>query len=272
MLGKLLVAGASGLLSLTLLGMVPATSQERDEPPPPKKKDHEKKDREKKEREKKEHGKKGEAARKKGEPGPEGDLARAYRLLRRLRVEGQASGHSEARIREWTDRAVTYYRDGLRALREGNPQLAHEYGAIAHDLARAVDHARNAALFDRADDDLPAPPDAGPGREGHGGEARKELTKAYDRLREGDRGSDAGPKARSYREIAGELYQAARRDYEAGRTERAAELARAAEAMSHVAEHLGHAADVRETPSPDRAGPKGKADREGQILPPPPEP
>jgi hypothetical protein len=261
MLLKLLGAGASGLLSLTLLGMIPASSQERDEPPPPKKKELFGK-------RKGEAGKKGEFAKKKGEPGPEGDLNRAYNLLRRLRAEGQASGRTEARIREWTDRAVDYYRNGLRALRDGNQRLAHEYGAIAHDLARAVEHARNAALYDRPDDDLPPPPATA--YEGRGGEARKELTKAYQRLRTEDVGSDAGPKAQSYRDTASELYRAARRDYDAGRTERAAELARAAEAMAHVAEHLGHAADVRETLPPKPEGRKG--DREGQILPPPPEP
>ena len=258
MLLKWLGAGASGLLSLALVGVIPASSQERDEPPPPKKKEFFGK-------KKGEPGKK-EAAKKKGEEGPEHDLNRAYNLLRRLRADSQGAGRSEARIREWTDRAVEYYRNGLRAHRDGNRQLAHEYAAIAHDLARAVEHARNAALYDRPDDDLPPPPDAG--REGRGGEARKELTKAYERLREEDPGSDAGPKAEPYRNAAGELYRAARRDFEAGRTERAAELARAAEAMSHVAEHLGHAADVRETTPPRRK----YADRDGQILPPPPEP
>jgi hypothetical protein len=267
MLLKLLGVGASGLLCLTLLGMMPASSQEPQEPPPPpKKKDLFKK--------KGEAGKKGEVARKKGEEGPEGDLDRAYNLLRRLRADGQVAGHPEARIREWTDRAVDYYRNGLRALRDENPQLAHEYAAIAHDLARAIEHARNAALYDRPDDDLPPPPD--PGREGRSGEARKELTRAYLRLREGDQGSDAGPKAQSYREAAGELYRGARRDFEAGRTERAAELARAAEAMSHVAEHLGHAADVRTAPPPNSEAKGGLLDRDaqrkGQILPPPPEP
>ena len=261
MLLKWLGAGASGLLSLTLLNVLPASSQDRDEPPPKKKEHFGKR--------KGEPGKKGEEAKKKGEPGPEGDLSRAYNLLRRLRAEGQGPGRTEARIREWTDKAVDYYRDGLRALRDGNRQLAHEYGAIAHDLARAVEHARNAAIFDRADDDLPPPP--GGGREGRGGEARKELTKAYERLREEDPGSDAGPKAEPYRKAAGELYRAARRDFEAGRSERAAELARAAEAMSHVAEHLGHAADVRETTPPPRRGEDRDADRKGQILPPPPE-
>ena len=211
MLLKLLGVGALGLLCLTLMGMMPASSQEPQEPPPPKKKELFSK-------KKGEAGKKGEAARKKGEEGPEGDLNRAYHLLRRLRADGQSAGNSEARIREWTDRAVDYYRNGLRALRDDNPQLAHEYGAIAHDLARAIEHARNAALYDRPDDDLPAPPQTR--REGRDGEARKDLAKAYERLREGDDGSDAGPKAKYYRDAASELYRAARRDFDAGRIER----------------------------------------------------
>ncbi len=88
MLWKLLSAGASGLLSLTLLGMIPASSQEPDEPPPPKKKELFGK-------RKGEPGKKGEFAKKKGEEGPERDLNRAYNLLRRLRAEGQAAGRSD---------------------------------------------------------------------------------------------------------------------------------------------------------------------------------
>ena len=265
MLLKLLGAGASGLLSLTLLGMMPASPQEPGEPTPPKKKELFGK-------RKGDPGKKGELAKRKGEEGPEGDLNRAYLLLRRLRAEGhQAGSRLDPRFREWTDRAVEYYRQGLKALRDDNPQLAHEYAAVAHDLARAIDHAHNAALYDRRDDDLPPPP--GLDRRGDGGEARKELTKAYERLRAGDPGSDAGPKAQPYRDAASELYRAARRDFEAGRTERAAELARAADAMSHVAEHLGHAADVREAPPPSRSRPRDpEADRKGQILPPPPEP
>ena len=95
-------------------------------------------------------------------------------------------------------------------------QLAHEYGAIAHDLARAVEHARNAAIL-RPARRRPARA-ARTGREGRGGEARRELTRAYERLREGEDGSDAGPKAKFYRDAAGELYRAARRDFEAGRT------------------------------------------------------
>jgi len=262
MLLKLLSMGASGLVGLALLGPL-ASPDGSDEPPsPPKKKG--------------DFFKNGEAEKK--EPGPEGDLHRAYNLLRRLRAEGQTGGRPEGRIRDWTERATRYYRDGVKALEERNPQLAHEYGAIAHDLARAIEHARNAALFDRPDEDLPrVPGKAGSGRDG---EARRQLTKAYERLKEGDDGSDAGPEAKFYRDAAVDLYRAARRDAEAGRTERAGELARAAEAMTHVAEHLGHAADDRTAP-PSTAEPKvpskaerkakckGKGERLDDILPPP---
>lgn len=262
MLLRLLGATASGLLCLTLMGMMPASSRETQEEPPGKKKEFRGK--------KGEPGKKKEEPRKKADEGPEGDLNRAYNLLHRLRAEGQSAGRTDPRLREWTDRAVEYYRNGLKALREDNAQLAHEYGAIAHDLARAVEHTRNASLFDRADDDLPAPPPTR--RRGRDGEARRDLTKAYERIRDGDDGGDAGPKASYYRDAARDLYRAARRDYEAGRMERSAELSRAAEAMTHVAEHLGHAADVRETP-PARPGREGtQADRDGRILPPPTEP
>ncbi len=263
MLLRVLGATGSGLLCLVLMGMIPASSREAQEPPAPKKKDFFGK--------KGEPGKKGQEAKKKGEEGPEGDLNRAYHLLHRLRANRQSAERTDPRVREWTDRAVDYYRNGLRALRDENPELAHEYASIAHDLARAVEHTHNASLYDRSDDDLPRPPDLG--RRGRDGEARKDLTKAYERIRDGDDGSDAGPKAGYYRDAARELYSAARRDYEAGRMERSAELSRAAEAMTHVAEHLGHAADFRDAPPPGKARPKDpQADREGRILPPPTEP
>ncbi len=89
MLLKLLGVGASALLSLTLLGMMPASSQEPGEPPPPPKK------KEFFAKRKGEARKKGELAKKKGEEGPEGDLNRAYNVLRRLRAEGQAAGRPE---------------------------------------------------------------------------------------------------------------------------------------------------------------------------------
>jgi hypothetical protein len=262
MLLKILGLGASGLLSLTLLGMMPSSPQGPDEPPPPKKKELK-------------HAKKKEEAEKKADEGPAGDLHRAYSLLRRLRSDGQASSRPEARIRDWTDRATKFYRAGVQALKDENPELAHEYGAISHELARAIEHARNATLNDQPDEDLPPPP--GKTGSGRDQEARRDLARAYERLREGDDGSDAGSEAKFFRDAANDLYRAARRDFDARRTDRAGELARAAEAMTHVVEHLGHAADVRIAPPPnvepkERRG-RRKADSKddrGEILPPPP--
>src|SRR5262249_9687169 len=100
MLFKFLTLSASGLLSLTLLGVVPAASQQSEEPPPPKKKGA---------------GliKKGEdEPRKGGEAGPEADLHRAYSLLRRLRADGQVTRGADPRIGEWTERATRYYSGG----------------------------------------------------------------------------------------------------------------------------------------------------------------
>src|SRR5262249_46649354 len=72
---------------------------------------------------------------KKGGPGDE--LRKAYDLLRRLRAENGA-GRAEERIRDWTDRAAGFYRDGLRAQSAGDVYAAREYGAAAHHLARAA--------------------------------------------------------------------------------------------------------------------------------------
>ncbi|HZW34865.1 MAG TPA: hypothetical protein VFF52_29350 [Isosphaeraceae bacterium] len=236
MLFKILTLGASGLLSLTLLGVLSAASQPPEEPPPPKKKglDFNKQG--------------GDTARRGAEAGPEADLHRAYNLLRRLRADAPATRSADPRIGEWTERAARYYREGIRALRDENPQLAHESAVIAHDLARAIEHTRNAALFDKPDAELPPPPE----KAGSGGaaEARRQLMAAYDQFREEDDGGDAGPEAKYFRDAAGELYRTALRDFESGRVERAGELARAAEAMRHIAAHLGHAADVRKAPPP----------------------
>jgi hypothetical protein len=240
MLFKFLTLGVSGLLSLTLLGVVPAASQQPEESSPRKK------------------GGAGFIPRgadepKKAEAGPEADLQRAYSLLRRLRADGQTTRSADPRIGEWTERATQYYRNGIRALQDENPQLAHEAAVIAHELARAIEHTRNAELFDRPDEALPPPPaKAGTGRDEA---ARRHLVRAYEQLREEDDGSDAGPEAKYYRDAASELYRTALRDFDVGRRERAGELGRAAEALSHVAEHLGHAADVRRAPAP-KAEPK----------------
>jgi hypothetical protein len=220
---------------------------------------------------------------KKGEPkkpgGPGGELRKAYDLLRRLRADDGTAGRPEERLRDWTDRAAALYRNGLKALNAGDPAVAREYGVAAHDLARAVDHARNAARFDRPDPDLPAPAD-GFGLDDMSDRARRDLARAYERidwLRSGP--ADAGREF--YANAARDLYSAARRDLEAGRDERGGELARAAEAMTHVPEHLARTDDAREPfrPGPergpfgDRPDPKAKRlaplDRHGADLPPP---
>jgi hypothetical protein len=250
-MNKILMLAFSALLSLGLAGVMPSPAPgSPDDPPPPHKK-------------KGEHDKKGEAA-KKGEPGPAGDLRRAYDLLRRIKANDGPSGRSDERLRDWTDRAAKLYRRGIQAHATGDPRLAHEYGAAAHDLARAVDHARNASGFDRPDADLPPPPE-GPGPQADGAQARRDLRHAYDRIRELD--DDTGAEAKFYLDAARDLYNAARRDVQADRNERGGELAKAAEALTHVPEHLAHLAG----PEPDGPRAKGgppeppdtKADRPG---------
>ena len=218
---KLLTLAISVLLSLGLAGIVPVPGA--DDPPAP----HKKKD----------DPKKGEPS-KKGEPGPAGDLRKAYDLLRRIKTDELPPGRSDERLRDWTDRAAKYYRKAVQAEATGDPRLTHEYGAAAHDLARAVDHARNASRFDRPDPDLPPPPE-GPVPEGDGAQARRDLKHAYDRIR--DLEDEDGLEAKYYFDAARDLYQAARRDIQGDRHERGGELAKAAEALTHVPEHLGHA-------------------------------
>jgi hypothetical protein len=270
---KLAAAAASVMVSLGLAAFFEPQPPQREGPPPPKAKAKAK----------------GKAeAKKKGEPGAKGDLRRAYDLLRRLRAADKSAGRLDERIRDWTERAVKYYRDGLKALDAGDEFHAHEYGAVAHDLARAADHARNAALFDHRDPDLPAPRD-GFGLDETDGRDRRDLARAYERIAE-LRTGDLAPGVLFYVKESRDLYTAARRDLEAGRQERGGELARSADAMTHVAEHLGHVADgppegggrpgaprgVRREPMPPPDGPESngkRAERGESDLPPslPPE-
>jgi hypothetical protein len=212
---------------------------------------------------------------KKGGPGDE--LRKAYDLLRRLRAENVA-GRAEERIRDWTDRAAGFYRDGLRAQSVNDVYAAREYGAAAHHLARAADHANNAARFDRPDPDLPAPSDDF-GLEDTRERAVRDLNRAYERLQWIGSASSA-PGAEFYVKAARDLYSAGRRDLEAGRDERGGELARAAEAMTHVPEHLAQVGESRgrigfragSVVPPDRPEPKGKrfepVNRRESTLPP----
>src|SRR4051812_46598344 len=171
-----------------------------------------------------------EQVKKKGEPGPRGDLTKAYNLLRRLRAQDNAAGRPEERIRDWTERASRYYRDGLKAFDDGDNFPAHEYGAIAHDLARASDHAQSAALLDRRESDLPPPPSGLGGRDAAERD-RRDLYRAFDRITEQE-GVEPAPGSEFFMKAARDLYRAARRDLEAGREDRGGELARAAEAMT----------------------------------------
>lgn len=256
---KLAATVASVLVSLGLTAFYPPPPPDGDDPPPPKANKH----RDDPKAKRKEEGK-----RKDGPPGPAGDLHRAYDLLRRLRADNGPTGRPEERLRDWTDRAVKYYRDGVKAFKDDDERLAHEYGAIAHHLARSVEHARNAARFDQADPDLPPPPD-GRGPEDSGGRVRRDLRHAYDRIT--GPADDQPAEADFYAKAAKDLYRAARRDAEAGRNDRAGELARAAEAMTHVTEHLGHVAGGRDRPGGrrERPEPRKKTGREDNDLPPP---
>jgi hypothetical protein len=200
---------------------------------------------------------------KKGKREPGADLSKAYDLLRRLRADDGATGRPDERLREWTDRAAGFYRQGLKAMNASDMRLAREYGAAAHDLARAVDHARNAVRFDRPDPDLPPPSDDF-GLEDARERARRDLYRAYERI---DRLGDgrATDNAEFYIKAARDLYTAARRDLKAGREERAGELARAAEAMTHVPDHLAQIGEGRDRvgyrPAPPDEGPEPKAKR-----------
>ena len=151
--------------------------------------------------------------------------------------------------------------------------LAREYGAAAHDLARAADHARNAARFDRPDPDLPPPSDDF-GPEDARERARRDLNRAYERIGLARATGEPAPGAEFYIKAARDLYTAARRDLEAGRDERAGELARAAEAMTHVPEHLAQAGTTAATfdarPARRRpSGPEPKVKRSELAIPSP---
>jgi hypothetical protein len=233
MLSKILSLGLTSLLGLALAAAFPPEPPDDGPPPPPK-------------------------GKKKDDRGPDDGLRKAYDLLRRIRSDDRTTGKPEHRLRDWTDRAAEIYRDGVKAHKNGDGRAAHEYGLAAHDLARAVDHARNAAMFDRSevDPDLPPPPGPGPGADDE--RVSRDLRRAYDRIREQLDENDRGKDARFYNDAARDLYNAARRDAEANRNERAGELARAAEAMSHVNEHLARANDDDDRPEPKAGRPEPK--------------
>ncbi len=235
---KILALGSSSLLGVVLAAAMPPEPPGPQEPP---------------------------KAKKKEDRGPGGEMKKAYDLLRRLRSDGRNVGRPEERLKDWTERATRIYRDAVRAFEKGDERKAREYGVAAHDLARAVDHARNAAMFE-LDDDLPPPPDVR-GPEDEDERTRRDLRHAYDRIAD-LRDEAEGADVRFYLDASKDLYNAARRDAVAGRKERAGELARAAEALTHVPEHLARATDPDDRPEPkekkakkDRPEPKEKKDR-----------
>lgn len=241
---KLLTMGATFLFGIALLAAQPPTDEERGgphpPPPPP-------------------------PPRKEADQGPGGDLRRAYELLRRLRADGRPSGRPEERLKEWTERASKLYRDGVNAQKEGDEHRAHEYGAAAHDLARAVEHSKNASMYEGNDSDLPPPPEREPGSDAE--RVRANLWHAHDRLNDG---GDAPHEEldKFYIDAARDLYNAARRDLEAGRTARAGELAKASVVITHVAEHLSHALHDGPPPPGDGDRPEAKGEEVEKKRPP----
>ncbi len=259
-MGKWFIMGISSLLGLGLLGMVEPSPASPDGPPPSK------------EKKKKDEAKKG----------GEGELRKAYDLIRRVKSDLPPGGRSEERLRDWSDRAARLYRRALDAHRAGEEREARELALAAHDLARTVDHAGNAAKLDRHDPDLPPPPGPG-GPEDSSERARRDLKRAHERISE-LRDDHSGPEETFYFDAARDLYNAARQDIAAHRDDRGGELARAAEAITHVPEHLAQAADrgpePKEKRKPDReAGEPEKRPRpkdgppprdvKGDDLPPP---
>ena len=232
---------------------------------------------------------------KKGEPGhgpggPVGDLRKSYDLLRRLRADKTEPGRASEKSRDWTERAVGFYRKAVRAFEAGDHRLAHEYGAASHDLARAVEHSRIAAGFDKrehADTELPPPPSAD-GADDENERVLVDLWRVHERLVETERDVKDAPDGRFYFDAARDLYNTARRDAEGSHWERAGELARSAEAMTHVPEHLAHLSlgeprddgpppkkEARRGPPPPPPGdgpPPRKEARRGRRGPPPPPP
>jgi hypothetical protein len=246
---KLLAMGTSSLLGVVLCGALPAS----DDPPTP------------------------PDLKKKEAGGPGGDLTKTYDLLRRVRTDGRTTGRPEERLKDWTERATKLYRKAVAAAEKGEDRKAREYGTAAHDIARAVEHARNASTVE-PDDSLPPPPDSVKDDE----RTRRDLTHAHDRIVD-LRDDDDSPESAFYFKASKDLYNAARRDAEAGRMDRAGELARAAEALSHVPEHLARADSERPEPKDKKEKrekkekkdrpepPKGKRDRPepaNQIPPP----
>ena len=237
---KILALGTSSLLGLALAAaMPPEPASPPDEPPPPK-------------------------AKKKEDRGPGGELKKTYDLLRRVRSDNRATGRPEERLRDWTERATKLYRDRLKSLEDGEGREAREYGLAAHDLARAVDHARNAATFD-LDNDLPPPPEAG-GPEDEDERTRRDLRRAYDRI--GEMKEVRGvPDLAFYLDASKDLYNAARRDADRrpSRAGRRARPGRRGPDPRPRAPRPGHRATIGPSPRRSATGPSRPRPRQGEA-------
>ncbi len=176
---------------------------------------------------------------------PAKDLQDAYDVLRRLRCDYRGLGRAQEVIEEWTNRSVKLYRAGLQAEVEKKQDLAVGYAAAAHELAAAVDHARNASRFEQYDPDLPRPPKApAPGIDVE--TVRVDLIKAHDRVVSERLLAKGDEDAWYFAEAARSLYNAARRDVQVNRLDRGEELARAS---YHMAVACGHITKMHQTPN-----------------------
>lgn len=178
-------------------------------------------------------------------------LIDAYDILRRLRCDYRGLGRSREVIEEWTDRAVRLYRDGVKA-RSGGPALAAaERGLAALELARAVDHARNASRFEQFDPDLPDPP-PNPHPRRNFNDIRRSLAGTRARIAVALAGATDEETA-YYAGAARNLFNAARRDVERSGLDRGAELAMAAERMIAACEHVSRSLDPKLAQAGERA-------------------
>jgi hypothetical protein len=207
-----------------------------------------------------------------GPQGPEQELRRAYDLLRQVKTLGKGTGASEDRLSDWTARAVKLYGEGVNSFEAGDHRKGAEYGIAAHDLARAVEHSRNADLGE--DKELPPPPTRPGPKEDEAERVQHALREATDVI--DDSPKDLGAESKVYIDAAKELVKAAETDAEAKRLNRAGELARAAVALAHVAEHVNAAMNDEPPPPPERPrgrggnrpAPKGKRAPRGEGPPP----
>ena len=202
---------------------------------------------------------KGEA-KKKGEPGPKGDLRKAYDLLRRLRA---ADGRPRAVPRSGSATGPSARRSitatASKALMRATASSPASTGPSPTTWPGPSTMPATPRSSTAATPTCRRPPTASAPKT-PANEPAATCTAPTTGFEFSD--GDPRPEAGFYLKAARDLYNAARRDVEAGRDERAGELARAAEAMTHVPEHLGHAADGR----PGGPGARGGFD------PPPPEP